>query len=129
MFMNTQQKGKCLAFPDTCKTPPTGAPVPYLNQAEARMSRPGCYHVLVQGMPAHNMGTITFITTGDSAGTLLGVVSNTVMAQSRYVAGSFSVLLKGIPATRLTSPTLQNNNNVLGSRVTPSQNIVQITAP
>ncbi|MEE4461433.1 PAAR-like domain-containing protein [Azotobacter chroococcum] len=80
-------------------------------------------------MPAHNMGTITFITTGDSAGTLLGVVSNTVMAQSRYVAGSFSVLLKGIPATRLTSPTLQNNNNVPGSRVTPSQNIVQITAP
>ncbi|MFB8831835.1 DUF4150 domain-containing protein [Azotobacter sp. CWF10] len=127
--MNTQQKGKCLAFPDNCKTPPTGAPVPYLNQAEARMSRPGCYHVLVQGMPAHNMSTITFITTGDSPGTMGGVVSQTVMAQSRYVAGAFTVLLKGIPATRLTSSTLQNNNNVPGSRVTPSQNIVQITAP
>ncbi|ACO78831.1 hypothetical protein AvCA_26550 [Azotobacter vinelandii CA] len=129
MFMNTQQKGKCLAVGDLCKTPPTAAPVPYVNQAEAMMSIPGCYHVLVQGMPAHNMRTITPITTGDSAGAMGGVVSNTVMAQSRYVAGSYSVLLQGMPTTRLTSPTLQNNNNIAGLRVTPSQNIVLITAP
>ncbi|GAB3376495.1 DUF4150 domain-containing protein [Azotobacter armeniacus] len=129
MFMNTQQKGKCLAFPDVCKTPPQMAPIPYLNQADAKMSRPGCYHVLVQRMPAHNMGTITFITTGDTPGSLGGIISQRFMAQSRYVAGAFTVLLKGKPATRLTSPTLQNNNNVLGMRVMPSQNIVLLLAP
>lgn len=129
MFMNTQQKGKCLAFPDICKTPPQMLPIPYLNQADAKMSRPGSYHVLVKGMPAHNMGTTTFITTGDVQGALGGIISQRFMAQSRYLTGSFTVLLKGKPATRLTSMTLQNNNNVPGMRIMPSQNVVLLLAP
>ncbi len=129
MFMNTQQKGKCLAFPDVCKTPPQMLPIPYLNQADAKMSRPGCYHVLVNRMPAHNMGTMTFITTGDVQGALGGIISQRFMAQSRYVTGAFTVLLKNKPATRLTSMTLQNNNNAPGMRIMPSQNVVLLLAP
>ena len=78
MFMNTQQKGKCLAFPDICKTPPEMLPIPYLNQADAKMSRPGCYNVLVKDMPAHNLSTQTMITTGDTQGLEGGIISQTV---------------------------------------------------
>lgn len=129
MFMNTQQKGKSLAFPDCCKTPPEMLPIPYLNQADAKMSRPGCFNVLVKNMPAHNLGTQTLITTGDLQGTLGGIISQRFMAQSRFITGAFTVLLKNKPATRLTSMTLQNNNNAPGVRIEPSQTIVLLLAP
>ncbi|GAB3376531.1 hypothetical protein GCM10027514_13140 [Azotobacter armeniacus] len=40
MFMNTQQKGKCLTFPDVCKTPPQMLTMPYLNQGRCQDGAP-----------------------------------------------------------------------------------------
>ncbi|WP_460426087.1 PAAR-like domain-containing protein [Azotobacter armeniacus] len=46
------------------------------------MARPGCYHVLVKRSPAHNMSTRTFVTIGDTPGSLGGIISQRFMAQS-----------------------------------------------
>ena len=67
------------------------------------------------------MATVTPLTNGDNPGVATGVASGTVMGPSRHLTGAFTVLLKGTPATRLTSLSLQNSTNALGMRIVPSQ--------
>ena len=58
-----------------------------------------------------------------------GVVSGTNGNVVRPVTGANSVLVGGMPATRLTSMNLQNSSNLTGARVDPSQTKVLILAP
>lgn len=130
MFANCQLTGTDLAFPDVCLTPsPTPTPVPYSDVAMGQTAVPNAYNILFCGMPAHNMATVTPLTNGDNAGVATGVASGTVMGPSRHLTGSFSVLLKGTPATRLTSVSLQNSTNAAGMRSVPSQFKVMMLAP
>jgi hypothetical protein len=52
-----------------------------------------------------------------------GVASQMVMGPDRHLMGSFSVLLQGMPATKMTSMTGQNGMslNVPGATLVPSQ--------
>ena len=120
MFANCQMMGVDLAFPDVCKTPPA-IPIPYPDFALGPTAIPNAYNILYMCTPAHNMATVTPLTNGDNAGVAMGVVSQTVMGQSRHLTGAFTVLLKGTPATRMTSLTLQNSTNMVGMRIVPSQ--------
>ncbi|BEP46637.1 MULTISPECIES: DUF4150 domain-containing protein [Variovorax] len=120
MFANCQMMGMDLAFPDVCKTPPA-IPIPYPDFALGPTAIPNAYNILYMCTPAHNMATVTPLTNGDNAGVAMGVVSQTVMGQSRHLTGAFTVLLKGTPATRMTSLTLQNSTNMVGMRIVPSQ--------
>jgi hypothetical protein len=122
MFANCQLMGMDLAFPDVCKSP---VPIPYPNMAMGPMAVPNAWNILFMAMPAHNMATTTPITLG----ALGGVVSQTFMQQSRHVTGAFTVLLKGTPATRVTSITMQNRCNIVGMRIVPSQFKVLMLAP
>ena len=124
MFANCQLGGVDTAFPDVCLTPsPSGIPVPlpYPNIAVGPMAVPNVPTILFSGAPAHNMGTTIPMTNGDNAGLAMGVASGTVMAPSRHLTGAFTVLLKGLPATRMTSVSLQNSTNAPGCRLVPSQ--------
>ncbi len=131
MFANTQMMGMDMGFPDVCLTPtPAGpVPIPYPNTAMGNMAIPNIPNILIMGMPAHNMATITPMTDGDNAGVALGVASGTVMGPSRHLTGAFTVLLNGAPATRLTSMSLQNSTNCPGVRTVPSQTLVLLLAP
>ena len=131
MFANTQMMGMDMGFPDVCLTPavPAPIPIPYPNIAMGPTASPSQTKVLVMGMPMHNMGTTTPLTNGDNAGVATGVASGTVMGPSRHVIGSFTTLVVGMPATRLTSMTIQNNTNVPGCRIVPSQPKVIILRP
>lgn len=131
MFGNAQMMGTDTAFPDVCLTPsPAGpVPVPYPNIAMGPMAVPNVPNILFMGTPAHNLGTTIPMTNGDNAGLATGVASGTVMGPSRHLTGAFSVLIKGMPASRLTSTSLQNNTNAPGCRVVPSQTKVLILAP
>ncbi|RQO51154.1 type VI secretion protein [Variovorax sp. KBW07] len=120
MFANCQMMGMDLAFPDVCKTPPA-IPIPYPDFALGPTAIPNAYNILYMCTPAHNMATVTPLTNGDNAGVVMGVVSQTVMGQSRHLTGAFTILLKGTPATRMTSLTLQNSTNMVGMRIVPSQ--------
>jgi len=131
MFANTQMMGIDMGFPDVCLTPtPVGpVPIPYPNIAAGPMGVPAAYTVLFMGAPAHNMGTVVPMTNGDNAGVNMGVAAGTVMGPSRHLTGSFTTLVGGMPATRVTSMSLQNSTNCPGMRVVPSQTKVLILAP
>jgi hypothetical protein len=125
MFANTQMGGVDNGFPDVCLTPappsPSPVPVPYPNIANGNMGVPAAYKVLISCAPAHNMGTKVPMTNGDNAGVAMGVASGTVMGPASHITASFTILIEGKPATKLTSATLQNNTNCPGVRLAPSQ--------
>lgn len=133
MFAKTQMSGMSMCFPDVCLTPappsPSPIPVPYPNIALANTSIPNQFKILIVGMPAHNMGTVTPMTNGDNAGIALGVASGTVMGPHRNLTGAFTILIKGKPATRLTSVSLSNSTNAPGATIVPSQTKILLLAP
>src|SRR6185437_4765067 len=107
MFANTQMMGTSLAFPDVCLTPtPAPVPIPYPNISMQPMGVPAAYNILFMGTPAHNTATTVPLTNGDNAGVALGVASGLVMGPARHVTAAFTVLLDGMPATRLTSVSI-----------------------
>lgn len=132
MFANAQMGGMTLGGPDVCLTPDAVAgllPVPYPNSAMGMMGVPAVYNVLFGGTPAHNMGTIIPMSNGDNVGVGGGVASGTVMGPSRPLTGAFTVLVGGMPATRMTSVNLQNSTNCVGVSLVPSQLKVLLLAP
>jgi len=132
MFANTQMMGTDMGFPDVCLTPAPPAPplpIPYPNIAMGPMGMPAAFKVLFMGAPAHNLSTVVPLTNGDNAGIATGVASGTVMGPSRHMTGAFTVLLGGMPASRLTSMSLQNSTNCPGVRLAPSQTKVLLLAP
>jgi hypothetical protein len=131
MFGNTQMMGMDLGFPDVCLTPagPAVVPIPYPNIALGPMGVPAAYNILFMCAPAHNLATTVVMTNGDNAGLATGVASGTVMGPSRHLTAAFTVLVDGMPATRLTSMALQNSTNCPGVRLVPSQVKVLLLAP
>ncbi|KYF74447.1 MULTISPECIES: DUF4150 domain-containing protein [Sorangium] len=130
MFANSQMMGIDMGLPDVCLTPsPAPVPVPYPNIAAGPMGVPAVYNVLFMAAPAHNLATTIPLTNGDNAGVAMGVASGTVMGPSRHLTGAFTVLIRGMPASRLTSMSLQNSTNCPGMRVSPSQVKVLMLAP
>jgi len=131
MFANTQMMGMDTGFPDVCLTPsPAGpVPIPYPNIAMGPMGVPAAYKTLFMCAPAHNMGTVVPMSNGDNAGVATGVASGMVMGPGRHLTAAFTILVGGMPATRLTSVALQNSTNCPGARVVPSQVKVLLLAP
>jgi len=133
MFANTQMMGVSLSFPDVCLTPappsPSPVPIPYPNIALGPTAIPNAPTVLTVGTPAHNLATVKPMTNGDNAGIALGVAAGTVMGPQRNLTGAFTCLIKGMPATRLTSVSLANSTNAPGATLVPSQPKVLILAP
>lgn len=131
MFANSQGGGSDTGFPDVCLTPAAPAPIPtpYPNITTGPMGVPAAYNVLFMCAPAHNMSTTIPLTNGDNAGVNTGVASGTVMGPSRHQTAAFTVLVGGMPATRLTSVSLQNSTNCPGARLVPSQTKVLLLAP
>jgi hypothetical protein len=122
--------GMNFAMPDVCLTPmPAPTPIPYPNFSMQVMGVPAVYNILFGGTPAHNMSTIIPLSNGDNTGVNLGVASGTVMGPTRFLTGAFTVLLRAMPATRLTSMTLQNSTNCPGLTIVPSQVRVMLLAP
>jgi hypothetical protein len=73
--------------------------------------------------------TMPMFSVGDTPGILLGLVSQTVMAPTRHVIGAFTMLLMGLPATRMTTINIQNVLNCPGMTLVPSQIKVIILKP
>lgn len=126
MLASAQGGGVDLGFPDVCKTP---VPLPFPDIGLGPMGVPAVYNVLFGATPAHNLLTTIPLTLGDTPGILLGLISQTVMFSSRPITGAFTVLVGGLPVTRLTSINIQNLFNSPGMRLVPSQITVLVLAP
>ncbi|MGE0787239.1 MAG: DUF4150 domain-containing protein [Sandaracinaceae bacterium] len=131
MFANSQMMGMDLAFPDVCLTPtPAGpVPIPYPNVAMGPTAIPAQVRVFYFFTPGHNMGTSIPLTNGDNAGVATGVASGMVMGPQRHVTASFTILIGGMPATKMTSVSIQNSTNAPGCRIVPAQPRVLLLAP
>ena len=130
MFANSQMMGLDFAFPDVCLTPvPAPVPIPYPNMALGPMAVGFYPKVMWACTPAHTMATVVPMSNGDNAGVAMGVASGMVMGPDRHLTGSFTTLVGGMPATRLTSVSLQNSTNIPGARIVPSQPKVLLLAP
>ena len=133
MFANSQMMGVDLAFPDVCLTPappaPVPVPIPYPNIALGPTAIPAQVTTLFMCTPAHNLATVIPLSNGDNIGLATGVASGMVMGPARPMTAAFTVLVGGVPATRLTSVSLQNSTNIPGIRAVPSQIKVILLAP
>ena len=133
MFANSQMGGVDFAFPDVCLTPappsPVPVPIPYPNIAAGPTGVPAAYNVLWSCTPAHNMSTVVPLSNGDNPGLAMGVASGLVMGPARHLTAAFTVLVAGMPATRMTSMSLQNSTNAPGMRIAPSQVNVLLLSP
>lgn len=133
MFANTQLGGLDVGGPDICLTPappaPNPVPLPYPNVAIGPMGSGAVGNVLFQGGPSHTLATTVTKSNGDNPGQARGLASGTVMGTRRHLTGAFTVLIRGAPASRVTSVALQNSTNCPGACVAPSQTKVLMLAP
>ncbi|ADU37105.1 MULTISPECIES: DUF4150 domain-containing protein [Variovorax] len=119
MFFAAQGPSLDIGVPDVCKTP--AVPIPHIDIGLGLMAIPNVPNIFWSCMMAHNKKTKIPLTFGDTAGIGLGVRVPSVMGQSKKITASNTFLIKGSPATRVTSFTKQNRGNVNGILATPPQ--------
>jgi hypothetical protein len=106
--------GVTIAFPDVCKTPTPGGPVPipYPNIAQSSDTANGATTVKADGNPVCVKDSNFRISTGDEAGSAGGgVVSNKIKGKAEFVNFSFDVTAEGKNVARAFDPMLHNDKN------------------
>src|SRR5215470_16944736 len=98
--------GMSFCFPDVCKTPsPAGpVPIPYPNIAQSSDTADGSTTVKVDGNPIMLKSSNFQMSSGDEAGSAMGVVSNKIKGKAIPVNASFDVKADGKNVFRLTDP-------------------------
>ena len=123
MMPMTMGLGMSMAMPDVCKTPPFAIPGPFPNIANNALVLPSYFTIMINGMPELNITGMYALTSGDEAGALGGVASQTIVGTGRPVMGSTCYFVGGSPSWRLTAPTIQNTINCPGTSLAPSQTV------
>ena len=106
--------GVTIAFPDVCKTPaPPGPPIPlpYPNIAKSSDTAKGTTSVKCDGQPVCVSDSNFMVSTGDEAGSLLGIASNKIKGKAEFVNWSFDVKFEGKGVARAFDPMLHNDKN------------------
>ncbi|PVA11044.1 hypothetical protein DC366_04530 [Pelagivirga sediminicola] len=100
--------------PDVCKTPGSGAPVPYSITAFNPDIVRGTTTVLADGgnMIAHKPSIFSKCT-GDEAGSMSGVVSGTTADISEWITYSPNVYAEGQNICRLSDKLFMNSRNTI----------------
>jgi len=106
--------GITTAFPDVCKTPAPPAPpipIPYPNIAKSSDTAKGASTVKCDGNPTCVADSNFMMSTGDEAGSLLGVASNKIKGKAEFVNYSFDVKFEGKGVARALDLMLHNDKN------------------
>src|SRR3989440_12151098 len=86
--------GKCMVFPDVCKTPAPPAPpipIPYPNIGQSSDTTGGPTSVSTDGQMPMVKGAKYMKSSGDEAGTIGGGMSNVNMSECEFSVYSFDV--------------------------------------
>jgi len=113
-------KGITIVFPDVCKTPSPGGPIPipYPNIAKSSDTSKGSKTVSVEGNPVCLKDSNFSTSTGDEAGTAGGgVASSKTKGKAEFVNYSFDVKFEGKNVARALDPMLHNDKNTPPSPV------------
>jgi Domain of unknown function (DUF4150) len=106
--------GVTIAFPDVCKTPSPGGPIPipYPNIAQSSDTASGSKSVKVDGNPVCLKDSNFKTSTGDEAGTAGGgVASNKTKGKAEFVNFSMDVKIEGKNVPRALDLMLHNDKN------------------
>jgi hypothetical protein len=105
--------GVTIAFPDVCKTPtPAGpVPIPYPNVAKSSDSSKTAKKVTCDGNPVCVSDSNFMMSTGDEAGSAMGVASNKIKGKAEFVNYSFDVKVEGKNVPRAFDLMLHNDKN------------------
>ncbi|HYO53977.1 DUF4150 domain-containing protein [Archangium sp.] len=106
--------GTTVAFPDVCKTPSPGGPVPipYPNVARSSDTAKGSKKVTVEGNPLCVKDSNFSTSTGDEAGTAGGgAASSKTKGKAEFVNYSFDVKVEGKNVARAFDLMLHNDKN------------------
>lgn len=106
--------GITTAFPDVCKTPAPPAPfvpIPYPNIAQSSDTAQGASTVKCDGNPTCVKDSNFKMSSGDEAGSLLGVASNKIKGKAEFVNFSFDVKFEGKNVARAFDLMLHNDKN------------------
>lgn len=123
--VHKSSSGVSMIFPDVCKTPsPAGPiPIPYPNVAMSSDTADGSSTVKMDGQPIMLKGSNYAMSSGDEAGSAMGVVSNKIKGKAYPKLHSFDVKVDGDNVFRLTDIMLQNGgsptNTPPGTNVQP----------
>lgn len=108
--------GMSMAFPDVCKTPSPGGPIPipYPNIGMASDTTGGPTKVKTDGQMPMVKGAKYMKSSGDEAGTAGGVISSRNMAECEFMLTSFDVKFEGKNVCRMGDPLFHNKKNIMG---------------
>lgn len=112
--VHSSSSGITSAFPDVCKTPSPGGPIPipYPNIAKSGDTAKGTKKVKCDGNPICTKDSNFSTSTGDEAGTAGGgVVSNKTKGKAEFVNFSFDVKAEGKNVARAMDMMLHNDKN------------------
>ncbi|WP_253154672.1 DUF4150 domain-containing protein [Stieleria tagensis] len=105
-----------IVFPDVCKTPTPGGPVPipYPNLGKSSDTSQGTKKVKADGQMIMNKGAKYMMSTGDEPGTAGGVLSSTFKQNCEFLMYSFNVMVEGKNVCRMGDPLWHNKKNICG---------------
>jgi hypothetical protein len=109
--------GMSPVFPDVCKTPSPGGPIPipYPNKASASDTASGPNNVKCDGSMPMVKGANYSTSMGDEAGTAGGgVVSSKTKGKAELMVYSFDVKFEGKNVGRLGDSLTHNDKNAMG---------------
>lgn len=111
--VHKSSNGVTICFPDVCKTPTPGGPVPipYPNIAMSSDTAKGTKKVKCDGNPTCVKDSNFRMSTGDEPGTVGGVISNKVKGKAEFVNFSFNVKFEGKNVERAFDLMLHNDKN------------------
>jgi len=112
--VHKDSNGITTAFPDVCKTPTPGGPVPipYPNVAKSSDTASGSSSVKCDGNPICLKDSNFSTSTGDEAGSAGGgVASNKIKGKAEFVNFSFDVMVEGKNVARALDMMLHNDKN------------------
>ncbi len=108
--------GMSPVFPDVCKTPTPGGPIPipFPNIGKSADTSKGPKKVKTDGKMPNVKGSQYMMTTGDEAGSAMGVMSNKIKGPAEYMMYSFDVKFEGKNVCRMGDPLFHNKKNIMG---------------
>jgi hypothetical protein len=115
--------GIAMFFPDACKTPTPGGPIPipYPNIAQSNLVSEGTTTVKCDGNPICVKDSKFSTSTGDEAGSAGGgVVTNMIKGKAEFMNFSFDVKADGKMVARLMDPMIGNEQSGMPGNTPPS---------
>lgn len=121
----TKAGGTAMGGPDVCKTPPAPpVPVPYPNLGQVSSADGTISRVVMENKDTVVESSKIPSSSGDEAGTLKGLVSNSHMGEIHFKKYSSKVYAKGKKVVFHTASTAHNGSNAnapVGLHAAPSQ--------